>query len=104
MALGMATGLNSKICVQDIGLSGKTEADGLAVGRASGFVGNVMEGLLSGEFTVEDGRLYDYMRSLIQSQELLRNPPPAPHLRGLLAFTRTKRALSICKSMRLRGA
>ena len=74
MALGMATGLHSKICVADIGLSGKTHADGLAVGRASSFVGHVMEGLLSGEFTLTDAALYDYMRALKASEGIFAEP------------------------------
>ena len=57
MLLGMATGLNNAISVQDIGLTGQTHADGLAVGRPSGFVGGVMKPFLSGEMTVRDGRL-----------------------------------------------
>ncbi len=52
MLAGMVSGLNSSISVQDIGLSGMTHADGLAVGRPSGFVGGVMKPLLSGEFTI----------------------------------------------------
>ena len=39
MMLGMATGENNSICVQDFGIDNRTAADGLAVGRASGFVG-----------------------------------------------------------------
>jgi D-serine dehydratase len=57
MLLGMVTEKGSDICVQDIGLSGLTHADGLAVGRPSGFVGRVMKNILSGIVTVRDGRL-----------------------------------------------
>lgn len=86
MLLGMASGLDNKICVQDIGLTGKTEADGLAVGRASGFVGKVMRGLLSGEATVEDGMLFDYMRSLIQSENLFAEPSACAAFAGPVAL------------------
>ena len=70
MLLGMATGLNNAISVQDIGLTGQTHADGLAVGRPSGFVGGVMKPFLSGEMTVRDGRLYEYMRDLLQTEDI----------------------------------
>lgn len=74
MVLGMSTGKHSEISVQDIGLSGKTDADGLAVGRASGFVGKVMEEILSGIVTCEDYRLYDYMRMLLDNDKLFIEP------------------------------
>ena len=74
MLLGMESGLGQGICVQDIGLHGRTDADGLAVGRPSGFVGRVMENLLSGDVTVEDRRLYDYMRLLLDTEGLFIEP------------------------------
>lgn len=74
MLLGMSTGLGPQISVQDIGLHGHTHADGLAVGRPSGFVGRVMENLLSGEATVEDGKLYDYMRLLWDTEHIFIEP------------------------------
>ena len=74
MVLGMATGLHNQICVQDVGLTGITHADGLAVGRPSGFVGKVMEPLLSGEFTLEDRWLYEYMRMLCDREDIFIEP------------------------------
>ncbi|MEA4966176.1 MAG: D-serine ammonia-lyase [Oscillospiraceae bacterium] len=74
MLLGMATGLGHHISVQDIGLTGLTQADGLAVGRPSGFVGRVMENLLSGEATIRDARLFDYLRLLLRTENLFMEP------------------------------
>ena len=68
MVLGMATGLHEKISVRDIGITGITHADGLAVGRPSGLVGKLMDSILSGIFTLEDYKLYDYLRCLDSSE------------------------------------
>ena len=83
MLAGLLTGRHQEICVQDLGLSGKTHADGLAVGRPSGFVGKIMESLLSGEYTVEDGRLYDYMRALYSSEHMFIEPSSCAAFHGL---------------------
>ena len=64
MLLGLSSGLQNNICVQDIGLSGRTAADGLAVGRPSGFVGEAVKALVSGGFTVSDEHLFTYLRAL----------------------------------------
>ena len=82
MLLGMATGLNNAISVQDIGLTGQTHADGLAVGRPSGFVGRVMKPFLSGEMTVRDGRLYEYMRDLLQTEDIFLEPSACAAVQG----------------------
>ena len=89
MLIGLATGLHSRISVQDIGLSGQTHADGLAVGRPSGFVGGVMEPLLSGEVTVEDARLYDYMRALYDSESIFIEPSSCAAFEGAIAAAKT---------------
>ena len=94
MLLGMATGLHNQICVQDVGLSGQTHADGLAVGRPSGFVGKVMEPLLSGEFTLDDKWLYEYMRALWNTEGIFIEPSSCATFEGplkLMQYDETRR-------------
>ena len=74
MILGMSTGKHSGISVQDIGLDGKTTADGLAVGRASGFVGRLMEPFLSGCYTVSDGRMHKMLATLADAEHIYLEP------------------------------
>lgn len=74
MLLGMATGEHDGVCVQDFGISGKTDADGLAVGRPSAFVGRVIEKRLSGISTIEDKKLYDLMRDLLGTEDIFIEP------------------------------
>lgn len=57
MVLGVRTGLHSEVSVQDIGLSGSTIADGLAVGRPSRLVGEQIGGMIDGFVTVADERM-----------------------------------------------
>ncbi len=74
MIAGLATGEGENICVQDLGLSGITEADGLAVGRPSGMVTRMMRPLLSGCSTVEDARLFDALRVLHEKDGIFIEP------------------------------
>tara|TARA_R110002012_G_scaffold5133_3_gene23426 strand:- start:177 stop:1538 length:1362 start_codon:yes stop_codon:yes gene_type:complete len=85
MLLGMYTQLHNGISVQDIGLDNLTCADGLAVGRASAFVGKVMEPLLDGIYTVSDEHLYALV-ALIKDSEGLDLEPSA--VAGLPGFAR----------------
>ena len=82
MLLGMSTGLHDRISVEDVGLTGKTQADGLAVGRPSAFVGKVMEPLLSGAVTVEDEKLYRYMKDLLDTQNIFLEPSACAGFQG----------------------
>ena len=74
MTLGMATGLHNKISVGDIGIDNKTIADGLAVGRASGFVGRFTEPFIDGCYTVEDRRLSELLALLWDSEDIRLEP------------------------------
>ena len=90
MLLGMATGLHNRIAVQDVGLTGRTHADGLAVGRPSGFVGKVMEPYLSGEFTLRDWRIYDYMRDLWETEGIFIEPSACAAFQGPVMLGQTE--------------
>lgn len=74
MMLGMATGLHDGISVRDLDIDGRTDADGLAVGRPSAFVGRVIQPMLSGIATIQDSKLYDLMRGLLKSEEIFIEP------------------------------
>jgi D-serine dehydratase len=62
--------------IYDFGLSNQTEADGLAVPRASQLAVQVMRPLLAGVFTVEDQTLFDHL-ALANSTEGMRIEPSA---------------------------
>ena len=98
MLLGMATGLHHAICVQDVGLSGLTHADGLAVGRPSGFVGKVADPLLSGIFTLKDKWLYEYMRDLLETEDIFIEPSACAAFAGVTAFEKSKEIQTYVKA------
>jgi len=74
MMLGMATGENNNVCVQDFGLDNLTAADGLAVGRASGFVGSLMRPFISGCYSLKDERMFRMLAQLADSESLYLEP------------------------------
>ena len=76
MMLGVYTGLHDEVSVQDFGIDNVTAADGLAVGRASGFVGKAMQRMLDGFYTVSDEEMYSLL-ALMERSEGLRLEPSA---------------------------
>ena len=88
MILGMMTGLHDKVSVQDFGLDNKTAADGLAVGRASGFVGKTMEPLLTGCYTIADQTMFDLLKLLADSEDIWLEPSALAGMTGPVSVIR----------------
>ena len=88
MILGMSTGLHNEISVNDIGIDNKTIADGLAVGRASGFVGKFMLPFIDGCYTVEDGRMSALLAMLRDSEGIRLEPSALAGMFGAVALYR----------------
>ncbi|VDR23755.1 D-serine dehydratase [Raoultella terrigena] len=82
MLLGVYTGLHDAISVQDLGIDNLTAADGLAVGRASGFVGRAMERLLDGLYTLDDQTMYDMLGWLAQAEHIRLEPSALAGMAG----------------------
>ncbi|TKG05669.1 D-serine ammonia-lyase [Vibrio sp. F13] len=84
MLLGVHTGLHDEIAVQDLGIDNLTAADGLAVGRASGFVGRAMERLLDGYYTLTDERMYQLLGELNQAESIQLEPSAVAGMPGAI--------------------
>lgn len=82
MLLGMSTGLHEAVAVADIGLDNKTAADGLAVGRPSGFVGRAMAQLIDGCYTLSDKRMYQLLAALAATENLRLEPSALAGMAG----------------------
>lgn len=72
----LASGLERVVTVYDIGLTNRTEADGMAVAEVSQFVAQVMQPLLSGVYTVADDDLFRWL-ALAQDHAGLQLEPSA---------------------------
>lgn len=82
MLLGVYTGLHDEISVQELGIDNVTAADGLAVGRASGFVGRAMQRLLDGFYTLDDQTMYDLLGMLAQEENIRLEPSALAGMAG----------------------
>ncbi|MDW8800348.1 D-serine ammonia-lyase [Clostridium sp. A1-XYC3] len=74
MVIGLMTDMHDKVAVQDFGIDNITAADGLAVGRASGFVGKTLRELISGSYTAKDEKLYLLLSTLIDLEGIYLEP------------------------------
>lgn len=82
MLLRLAARRDESVSVGEIGLDNRTEADGLAVGRASELVVRMMKPHVSGIFTVSDQDLFMDLYRLMETEGLRVEPSATAGLRG----------------------
>lgn len=87
MLVGMMTGMHDKVSVQDFGIDNLTAADGLAVGRPSGFAGPMVEHLLSAIYTIGDDELYKLLYLLNRSEGITLEPSALAGMYGPYQLT-----------------
>ena len=93
MLLGLMTELHSKISVQDFGIDNVTEADGLAVGRPSSFVGKIMDKVLSGEYTISDNQLYRLLAAMIEEEKIYLEPSALAGVMGPMLLSKEENGI-----------
>ena len=94
MLLGVYSGLHDGIAVQDLGIDNRTAADGLAVGRASGFVGRAMERLLSAFYTLSDEEMFALLGLLDKHEHIQLEPSALAGMAGPWRVAAQTRQLS----------
>ena len=93
MMLGMATGEHDRLSVKDFGVDNRTLADGLAVGRASGFVGKQMIDFMDGCYTVADERMSALLKKLADRENICLEPSALAGMFGPVMLARELGAL-----------
>ncbi len=83
MLLGVHTGLHEAVAVQDFGIDNATDADGLAVGRPSGFVGRAMQHMITGFYTIDDDELYALLTLLTDCESVRLEPSAVAGVPGI---------------------
>lgn len=77
MLVQLLNGTDKAISIHDFGLTGKTEADGLAVAQASMFAARSVEGLVSGVYTMRDKDLLGWVRRMYDVASIQLEPSAA---------------------------
>src|SRR5699024_166180 len=72
--LGMMIVYHDGISGQGFGLYNETGADGLAVGRPSGFVGQLLEHAVNGVYTVSDQSMFNRLTQIYDSEGIKLEP------------------------------
>ncbi|WP_026867049.1 D-serine ammonia-lyase [Jeotgalicoccus marinus] len=89
MLLGMMTDYHDRLSIQDFGLDNLTAADGLAVGRPSGFVGDLLKNLISGISTVSDTHLFEMLTAIYDTESIKLEPSALAGIYGAIQMDKS---------------
>ncbi len=101
MTIGAMTGQHDKVSVQEFGIDNVTAADGLAVGRASGFVGKTLEKLMSGCYTIADENMYKLLAVMADSENIFLEPSALAGVTGMVNILTTEEGKMYLKNNNL---
>ncbi len=101
MMIGCMTEEHDNVCVQDFGIDNITAADGLAVGRASGFVGKTLEKLMSGCYSVTDENMYRLLATMADSENIFLEPSALVGVCGIINILTSKEGKKYLKDNNL---
>ena len=102
MLMGLASGRHDGISATDIGLHGRTLADGLAVSRPSQFVGRLIAPLLDGCATVDDQELCKHVAALHHDHALRLEPSATAGVGSLRLLLTSPAGRDYCDTIRSR--
>lgn len=81
--VGLQSGRFDEVDVYEIGYTGKTDADALACGRMSKINGEIIRQSVSGIYTVEDDKMYGYLKLLGECESVKAEPSSMVALQGI---------------------
>jgi D-serine dehydratase len=99
----MMSGSDDLVSVYDVGLSNKTEADGMAVARMSAFVARVMRNMLAGVFTVDDILLFHWLLLAYETQGFRLEPSATAGFAGPEFVVNHPQGRAFCERLNIAG-
>lgn len=97
----LMSGSEELVSVYDVGLTNRTEADGMAVARMSAFVATVMREMLAGVFTADDPSLFRWLLKAHESQNLRLEPSAAAGFAGPDFIVRHPHGKAFCAQQQI---
>lgn len=97
----LMSGSEELVSVYDVGLTNRTEADGMAVARMSAFVAIVMREMLAGVFTVDDASLFRWLLKAHDSENLRLEPSAAAGFAGPDFIVRHAQGKEFCRQRQI---